>query len=125
VPETREEAAARQRVRAAAGRRRQAVTMLQAGEATCRYGASVLSNGASPAEAAQTALYVAQELAGIAAALRKAVRPTRAQRRALAVLLVTADGLSRPQAARRLGVSERTIWRDLAGAGNANGAATR
>jgi DNA-directed RNA polymerase specialized sigma24 family protein len=104
--------AARRAARQAA-RRREALVLLRIAECTCRYGASQLANGASPDEARDTALFVAGELAGMAEALRRAVRPSRAERQGQAVELVTLEGLSARQAAARLGVTERTIWRDL------------
>ena len=113
MPETREQAVARQAGLRAAARRRQVTVQLQIMARTCEYGASQLANGTSPAEARATALFVASELAGMAAALRKAVRPSRAERQRLAVELTGARGLSVPAAARCLGVSERTVWRDL------------
>ena len=111
MPETAD--AVRMRLARQAARRRSAVTALQIAEATARYGASVLANGCGPAEARAAAMECAAELTAVAEVLRRAVRPSRAERKALAVRLTGLGGLSARQAADRLGCSERTIWRDL------------
>lgn len=107
------ESAARSAVRKAAvreaGRRRRAVTMLEIGEATCRYAASQLANGASPAEARRAALFVAGELEIMADALRALTRLGPGERRRIARSL-SALGWSRREIADRLGVSQRTVY---------------
>ena len=82
--------------------------MLQIAEATCRYAASVIGNGVSPAEARETAVFTAGELAVVAETLRRLTRLGPAQRRVLAVQL-TGLGMSRREVAARVGVSERSV----------------
>ena len=105
VPETDAERSARVR---AAARRRECATLLQISASTCTYGAVQLGNGISPDEARQTALFVAGELVGMAAALYRLARLRPADRAVLARLMVGA-GMTRREAAVRLGVSERTV----------------
>jgi hypothetical protein len=115
VPETPDRAAAKVRARTAArraARRREVANMLRIVECTARYGASQLGDGIGPEQAAEVALFVAGELEQVAAALRRAVPVGRGQRRSMAALM-TGQGLTRVQVARRLGVSERTVHRDL------------
>ena len=106
----------RKRLAYEAARRREAVTVLQIAECTCRYGASVLANGAGPAEARAAAMECAAELVTVAGALRRLTRPDldAAQRRALAVRLAS-DGLSQREIARQVGRSERQVWSYLHG----------
>jgi hypothetical protein len=113
VPRNAEREAERKRCAREAARRRQAVTVLQISEATCRYAAAQLANGASPAEARQTALFVAGELEQAAASLRRAVHFKPGERRVLARQL---RGLGWPvrQIAALTGVTERAVWYYLA-----------
>jgi DNA-binding NarL/FixJ family response regulator len=94
--------------------RRQAVTMLQISASTCTYAAAQLGDGIGPAEARQTALFVAGELAVMAAALRRLAlaRLDPAERRRL-VAELAASGMSQKQVAEQLGVAKRTVWGDL------------
>lgn len=94
-------------------RRRQAATLLQIAEATCRYAASVLSNGTGPAEAQGAALEAAAELVVVAEALRRLTFVGPGERRELALQL-NAAGWSRDQIAERLGVSEQAVRKYLA-----------
>ena len=82
--------------------------MLQIAEATCRYGASVLANGASPGEARAAAHEVAAELGLVAESLRRLTRLSPAERRQMARQLV-AVGWSKQRIAAQLGVSDRTV----------------
>ncbi len=96
--------------------RREVLTVLAITEATARYAASQLADGIGPAEARQTALFVAGELETAAVALRRLTlaRADAAQRRALAVELVD-QGLTQRQAAAVVGVSPRRLWDYLEG----------
>ena len=92
--------------------------MLALVECTARYGASTLANGASPDDAAETAVFVAEQLEAMAVALRRLAAPDgpaerRAQARRLAAL-----GLPPPTIAARLGVSERSVRGYVAGRSN-------
>ena len=109
MPESAKKSAVRKRLAREAGRRREAVTMLQVGECTCRYAASVLANGTGPDEARATALFVAGELELMAEALRRLTRLGPAERRVLAVQLARL-GWTRRAIAARLGVSERAVF---------------
>ncbi len=92
-----------------AARRRQAATILQIAEATCRYAAGQIgSDRIGPAEAQQTALYVASELEQVADALRRLTRLDGPERRALAVELNQA-GWGTKRIAAAVGVSERAV----------------
>ncbi len=91
--------------------------MLQISEATCRYAAAQLGNGTSPAEARETALFVAEQLTAVARSLRRLTRPgaaerRREERRELARKL-RAEGLPVRVIAARLGVTHPTVLRDL------------
>ena len=97
-----------------AERRRQAVTMLQIAECTCRYAASQLGNGIGPEQARDTAQFAAQELSAVADALRRLTRPSGPERRVLAVRL-SGLGLPTTRIAQQLGVSERCVRYYLAG----------
>ena len=112
MPETAEQTARRKRLAYEAARRRSAVNLLGIGECTCRYAASVLSNGASPAEAAETMAFVTGELAEVAAALRRLERLTPAQRQVRAAQL-TRLGMTREEVGRRLGVSAKSVRKYL------------
>jgi DNA-directed RNA polymerase specialized sigma24 family protein len=114
VAETAERKAERKRLAREAERRRGAVTVLQISECTCRYAASQIGNGASPAEARETALFAAAELAAAAEALRRAVRLRPDQRRMVARLLA-GKGMSTKQIAAACGVSETTVRHYLHG----------
>jgi DNA-directed RNA polymerase specialized sigma24 family protein len=103
---------ARRQARQAA-RRRELVTELRVGESVIGYAARVLANGASPAEARETALEASAELSRLAVALRKSVRLPVAQRRSL-VSRLTGLGYTHEAAAARAGVSVKTVRRDLA-----------
>lgn len=92
-----------------AARRRHAVTLLALGEQTCRYAASVLGNGASPAMARDAAVDAAGELAVLADELRRLTRLRGPARRKLARELA-ASGLSNREVALRVGVSESCLW---------------
>ena len=109
MPESAEQSARRKALAREAARRREAVTMLQIAECTCRYAAAQLGNGTGPAEARTTALFVAGELTVTAEALRRLTRLGPAERRVLAVQLAGL-GWGRRQIAARLGVSERAVW---------------
>jgi hypothetical protein len=89
-------------------RRREAMHVLQIGEVTCRYAAARLGNGASPAEARETALFVAGELTEMAAALRRLTRLAPAERKMLARQLA-ALGVPTRTIAMRLGVDPRCV----------------
>ena len=86
--------------------------MLRLGEMMCGYAAAQLGDGLPPEQARLAAVEVASELAEVAAALRRLARLSASERRAL-VGQLTGLGLSRVEVARRLGVSERTVYRCL------------
>jgi predicted transcriptional regulator len=90
------------------------VTALQIAEATCRYGAAQIGDGIGAEEARRTAAFVAGELAEVAAALYRLTRLGPADRARLARLMV-GSGMTRREAAVRLGVTERTVRYYLAG----------
>jgi hypothetical protein len=108
VPESAELSAERKRRAREAARRREAARMLQVAECTCRYGAVQLGNGIGPAEARETALFIAGELEVMAAALRRAVQLRPAERRVMARQLA---GLGWPtrRIAAQVGVTPRAI----------------
>lgn len=110
VPES--AAVVRMRRTREAARRREAVAMLRLGEMMCGYAAAQLGDGLSPRQARAAAVEAASELAEVAAALRRLARLSASERCAL-VGQLTALGLSRVQVARRLGISERTVYRCL------------
>ena len=112
MPEPAAASAERKRLAYEAARRRSAVNLLGIGECTCRYAASVLANGASPCEAAETVVFVTGELAELAAALRRLERLTPAQRQARAAQL-TRLGMTREEVGRRLGVSSKSVRKYL------------
>ena len=112
MAETAEQTARRKRLAYEAARRRSAVNLLNIAGATCDYAASVLANGASPVEAAETVVFVTGELAELAAALRRLERLTPAQRQARAAQL-TRLGMSREEVGRRLGVSAKSVRKYL------------
>ena len=95
-----------------ARRRRELVTELRVGEATIGYAAQVLGNGASPAEAAETALEVSAQLSQLAVVLRKSVRLAPGPRRLLVGRLIGL-GYTQEATAARAGVSVKTVQRDL------------
>jgi DNA-binding NarL/FixJ family response regulator len=116
VPET--PAAARMRATRERARRREMVDVLRVAEAVAAYARRQVGNGLAPAEARLAAVEVASELAEVAAALRRLARLSASERRLL-VHRLTGLGLSRVQVARRLGCSERTVYRCLGpGPGN-------
>ncbi len=82
--------------------------MLQIAECTCRYAAGQIGNGTGPAEARETALFVAGELVVVAEALRRLTRLGPAERRARAVQLVSL-GWDKHRVAAQLGISDRTM----------------
>ena len=82
--------------------------MLQIAECTRRYAASQLGNGHGPAEARESALFVAAELELAADTLRRLTRLSVAERRVLAVQLVGL-GWSRHRVAVQLGVSDSAV----------------
>ena len=100
--------AVRRRLPREAARRREAATILQIGEATCRYGASQLLNGLGAEEAREVAVFVAGELELTAAALRRLTRLSGPERRRLAVQLVRL-GWSKHRVAVQLGVSDSAV----------------
>ena len=65
-----------------------------------------------PAEVTAVEAHPVGELEAVAAALRRLTRMGPADRRRLARLMV-GSGMTQREVAVRLGVSERTIWRDL------------
>ena len=97
-----------------AARRRQAVVTLRLAEAVARYAADQVADGLSPAEARQAAIDAAGELAGLASVLWTLTRLGPADRARLARLM-TGAGMTRREAATRLGVCERTVRYYLAG----------
>jgi hypothetical protein len=114
VPEPAATSAERKALARAAERRRQAVTMLQIAECTCRYAAGQLGDGITPEQARETALFVAGELAAVADGLRRLTRLDPAARRALAVQLGNL-GVPTIEIARRLGVDPRCVRYYVAG----------
>ena len=117
VPESDQQSAERKALARLAARRREAARMLALVEVTARYGASTLAsaNGASPAEARETVLFLAEQLEAMAVALRRLAAPDGpAERRAHARRLA-ALGRSRREIAGRLGISERSVRDYLAG----------
>jgi hypothetical protein len=95
---------------AEARRRRQAIVELRVLEETVRYTVVTLSNGASPGQARDAMVELAAELGVLAEALRHLARLAPEERVRLARLW-TGLGMSRVEVARRLGCSERTVWR--------------
>jgi DNA-binding CsgD family transcriptional regulator len=112
VPDTAEQTARRKRAAYEAARRREAANMLRIMACTCAYACERLSDGASPAEAAETMAFVTGELGDLAAALRRLERLSPAQRRVRAAQL-TRLGMSREEVGRRLGVSARSVRKYL------------
>ena len=108
--EQRASAAARMRRTAETARRREALTQLRVAEATVAYAAAQLSNGLSRDQARQAMVELAGELDVLAGALRHLARLDRGERMSLARAW-TGLGYSRVEVARRLGCSERTVWR--------------
>jgi DNA-binding CsgD family transcriptional regulator len=84
------------------------VTTLRIAECGCRYAASVLADGASPAEARDLVLEMAAEFEMAAEALRRAVRLRPGERRPAARMMAGA-GVPVKRIAWSLGVSERTV----------------
>jgi ParB-like chromosome segregation protein Spo0J len=81
--------------------------VLRLAEALAGYAAGQVADGLSPEQARAAVIEAAGELADAAASLRKlALSP--AERRQMAALLA-GHGLSRPQIARRLGVSDKSV----------------
>lgn len=114
VPETPERAAQRKRRAREDTRRRQAVAELRVASAVAAYAAEQVSNGLSAAEARRATVDAAAELAEIAVSLRRLARLRTAERRSQAALLAAA-GVSRREVAVRVGVSESSVWKYLAG----------
>jgi hypothetical protein len=114
VPESAATSAERKRRAREAARRREAANVLRIGEATCRYGASQIGDGASPAEAREIALFVAGELVAVADALRRLTRLGPAERKVLAKQLA-ALGVRPRRIAQQLGTCDRTVRYYLAG----------
>jgi hypothetical protein len=108
VPEPATPDAVRKRLAREAARRRDVVTLLNVGGATIWYAVRQLGDGLPPELARQVAIESAAELEAVAAALYRAVRLGPADRATLARLFVGA-GMTRREAAVRLGVCERTI----------------
>lgn len=88
------------------------VDVLRVAESLAGYAAGRVGNGLGPAEARLAAVEAASELAEVASVLRRLARLSASERSAL-VGRLTALGLSRVEVARRLGVSERTVYRVL------------
>jgi DNA-binding NarL/FixJ family response regulator len=112
--ESRAANAERHRAAAAAARRREAVAVLRAAEAAARHAAVVLSNGATPAEAVQTAREAAGELNAACGALARLTRPGSLAERRRLVAQLAGMGWTRQEIARHTGLSERTVYRTLA-----------
>lgn len=108
MPEPAAAPAEREQLAREAARRRSAVNLLRIMACTCDYASERLSNGASPAEAAETVVFVSGELSSVAEALRRLTRMSPAERRVRAVQL-TQLGMSQAEIAARLGVSERAV----------------
>jgi Homeodomain-like domain len=121
VPESPERAAARKALARQQAARREAVAMCRLAECTARYAARELGNGLGPAEARQTALFVAAELDALAESLRKLTRMSGPERRRIARSLA-ALGWSRQRIAVRLGVSPRAVYGYLHRAGSCRSA---
>jgi hypothetical protein len=100
-------------VAAAVARRREAVTALRLAEGAARHAAVVLSNGATPAQAVQTAREAAAQLDLAVASLARLTRPGSLAERKLLVTRLAAMGWTRAQIARHAGLSERTVHRVL------------
>ena len=105
----------RRRLARQAARRAEAVRCLQIAECTARYGASVLGDGAGPAEAAEAAREVACELAAVSEMLLRLSRPGSPADRRLLVQGLDGLGYPRRRMAAAAGVSERTVARYLNG----------
>jgi DNA-directed RNA polymerase specialized sigma24 family protein len=114
VPESAEKHASHNRRAREAARRRDLLTLLGISGATIGYAARQLGDGLPPDQARQVAIESAGELEAVASALYRAVRLGPADRARSARLLVGA-GMTRREAAIRLGVTERTIRYYLAG----------
>ena len=82
--------------------------MLRVAEATVGYCVRQLSDGLDPEQARTVAIDAAAELEAVAAVLYRLARLRPADRARLSRLLV-ASGMTRREAAVRLGVSERTV----------------
>ena len=108
MPEPADTARERKRLADEAARRRSAVNLLRITACACDYASERLSNGASPAEAAETVVFVSGEMAEVAEALRRLALVSPAERRVRAVQLAQL-GMSREEIAARLGVSERSV----------------
>ena len=88
--------------------------MLVVAQSTVGYAITQLSDGLAPQAAREAAIEAAAELEAVAAALRRLTRMGPSDRRRLAGLFV-GSGMTRREAALRLGVSERTVRYYLAG----------
>jgi DNA-binding CsgD family transcriptional regulator len=92
-----------------ADRRRQAADELRLAASLAEYAAGQIGNGLTPGQARRAAVEAAGELEAAAAAVRRLARLRLAERRAVAKLLA-AQGMSRVEIARRLGVSDRAVY---------------
>jgi len=108
-----------------AARRRDAAALLRVAEATCSYAARQLGDGLSAREARVAALETSAALAEVAAALRRAVRLPLPERRRLARQWAGRGSMSKREAAETLGVSDKTLYRYLAGGPGPAGRAER
>ena len=112
VPESDRQCAERQAAR------RELVRMLRIVANTATYAAGQLADGIGPAEAAETAVFAAEQCEAMAVALRRMAEPPdgaagrRDQARRLAAL-----GVPQREIARRLGRSERSVREYVAGRG--------
>ena len=83
--------------------------MLRLAESLAGYAAGQVANGLAPGQAREAVIEAAAELELAAAALRRLARLGPAERRGRARVL-HAQGMTRTEIARRLGVSDRAVW---------------
>jgi DNA-directed RNA polymerase specialized sigma24 family protein len=93
-----------------AAERREAVTLLRLVADLSSYGAAKVGNGLSPADAITALRELAAELDAAAIRLRRIARPGPAERRQV-VRLLSAQGLTGPEVAARVGLSEKSVYR--------------
>jgi DNA-directed RNA polymerase specialized sigma24 family protein len=93
-----------------AAERREAVALLRLVADLAAYGAAQVGNGLAPADARAAVGELAAELDAAAVRLRRMARPGPAERRTL-VRLLSAQGLSGTQVAKRVGLSEKSVYR--------------